>query len=78
VTAPAPAQRLDVTEAVRAYTHGAAYALREEDRFGTIQPGKRADLVVLAESPWAVAPDAIADIDVTATFVGGDPTYRAE
>jgi len=78
VTAPAPAQRLDVTEALRAYTHGAAYALRDEDRFGTIQPGKRADLVVLDESPWAVAPDAIADIDVTATFVGGDPTYRAE
>jgi predicted amidohydrolase YtcJ len=78
VTAPAPAQRLDVTEALRAYTHGAAYALRDEDRFGTVEPGKHADLVVLDESPWAVAPDAIADIDVTATFVGGDPTYRAE
>jgi predicted amidohydrolase YtcJ len=78
VTAPADAQRLDVTEALRAYTHGAAYALRDEDRFGTVEPGKRADLVVLDGSPWAVAPEAIGDIAVTATFVGGEPTYRAE
>lgn len=78
VTAPAPAQRLDVTEALRAYTHGAAYALRDEGRFGTVVAGKRADLVVLDGSPWAAASDAIADIDVTATFVGGEPTYTAE
>jgi hypothetical protein len=78
VTAPADAQRLDVTDALRAYTHGAAYALRDEDRFGTVEPGKRADLVVLDESPWAAAPGAIADIDVTATYVGGEPTYRAD
>ncbi|MFB6205209.1 MAG: amidohydrolase [Haloglomus sp.] len=76
VTAPADEQRLDVTEALRAYTHGAAYALRDEDRFGTVEPGKHADLVVLEESPWAVAPDAIANIEVTATFVGGAPTHR--
>jgi predicted amidohydrolase YtcJ len=77
VTAPADGQRLDVTAALRAYTHGAAYALRDEDRFGTVAVGKRADLVVLSDSPWAVDPDAIADIDVRATFVGGESTYRA-
>jgi predicted amidohydrolase YtcJ len=77
-TAPAPEQRLDVTEALRAYTHGAAYALGDEDRFGTVAVGKRADLVVLDGSPWAAARDAIADIDVMATFVGGEPTYRGE
>lgn len=76
VTAPAPEQRLDVTDALRAYTHGAAYALCDEDRFGTVTVGKRADLVVLDGSPWAAAPDAVAGIDVTATFVGGEPTYR--
>ncbi|WP_276260907.1 amidohydrolase [Haloglomus litoreum] len=76
VTAPAEAQRLDVTDALRAYTRGAAYALRDEDRFGVVEPGKQADLVVLDESPWNVAPDAIADIDVAATLVGGELTYR--
>ena len=78
VTAPAPEQRLDVTDALRAYTHGAAYALRDEDRFGTLRAGIHADLVVLDASPWAVDPGGIGDIDVVRTFVGGEPTYVAE
>jgi predicted amidohydrolase YtcJ len=78
VTAPAPEQRLDVGDALRAYTHGAAYALRDEDRFGTLRAGIHADLVVLGASPWAVDPGGIGDIDVVRTFVGGEPTYVAE
>ncbi len=77
VTAPEPAQRLDVTDALRAYTSGAAHAGRAEDRFGTVDPGKRADFVVLAESPWTVAPDGIADIDVAMTVVDGEVVNRA-
>jgi predicted amidohydrolase YtcJ len=77
VTAPEPGQRLAVTDALCAYTRGAAYAGRSEDRFGTVEPGTRADFVVLAESPWAVDPDAIADIDVTMTVVDGEVVHRA-
>jgi len=75
VTAPAPEQRLSVTEAVRAYTHGAAYAGYDEDRLGTLEPGKCGALVVLEESPWDA--DVIADIDVVMTIVGGDVAYDA-
>jgi len=74
VNAPAERQRLGVTEALRAYTHGAAYAGFDEDRLGTITPGKRADFVALESSPWE-QPDAIREIDVAATFVGGRVTY---
>ena len=77
VTAPEPSQRLGVTEALRAYTLGAAYAGHAEDRFGTVEPGKRADFVVLAESPWAVDDDAIADIDVAMTVVDGEVVHEA-
>ena len=77
VTAPEDSQRLTVTEALCAYTTGAAYAGHDEDRLGTIEVGKRADLVLLEESPWAVDDDAIADIDVTMTVVDGDVVYRA-
>ena len=76
VTAPAPGQRLGVTEALRAYTSGAAYAGFAEDRFGTVEPGKRADFVVLADSPWAVDDDAIVDIDVSMTVVDGEVVYE--
>jgi predicted amidohydrolase YtcJ len=73
VTAPEPAQRLSVREALRAYTAGAAYAGFDEERMGTVEPGKLADVVVLDESPWEA--DDIADIDVSMTVVGGDVVY---
>jgi hypothetical protein len=74
VNAPAEAQRLGVTEALRAYTSEAAYAGFDEDRLGTVEVGKLADLVVLEESPWD-QPDAIRDIDVALTLVDGDVVY---
>jgi len=78
VTAPAEGQRLSVTEALRAYTRGGAYAGFDEDRLGTVEAGKRADLVLLEESPWDVGPEAIRDVEVAATVVDGSVVYRNE
>ena len=75
VNAPVEAQRISVTEALRAYTVGAAYAGFDEGRLGTIEVGKRADLVVLEDSPWD-RPDEIDQIDVAATIVDGDVVYE--
>lgn len=75
VTAPTDGQRLTVTQAIRAYTQGGAYAGFDEQRLGTIEPGKCADFTVLSASPWEVPPDEIADIDVELTVVGGDIVY---
>ncbi|MFW6017480.1 MAG: amidohydrolase [Halapricum sp.] len=72
VTAPEPSQRLSVTEALRAYTLGGAYAGFEENRLGTIEPGKQADMVVLGGSPWDVPNASIDDIDVVATLLDGE------
>ncbi|GAA0539904.1 amidohydrolase [Halorubrum ejinorense] len=74
VNAPADAQRLTVTEALRAYPTGAAYAGFDEDRLGTIEPGKRADFVALDASPWENA-DEIDEIDVAATVVDGEVVF---
>jgi hypothetical protein len=74
VNAPAERQRLSVTEALRAYTRGAAYAGFDEDRLGTITEGKKADLVALERSPWD-HPEDIENIDVAMTVVDGDVVY---
>ncbi|WP_458188010.1 amidohydrolase [Haladaptatus sp. NG-WS-4] len=74
VNAPVDAQRLSVTEALRAYTHGAAYAGFDEQRLGTVEAGKKADFVVLNRSPWEHTDD-IQDIDVTLTVVDGDVVF---
>ncbi|EMA40804.1 amidohydrolase [Halococcus hamelinensis] len=76
VNAPVEGQRLTVTEALRAYTHGAAYAGFDEDRLGTVEPGKAADFTVLDSSPWDER-EAIADIDVAMTVVDGAVVHDA-
>ncbi|WP_435346127.1 amidohydrolase [Haloarchaeobius sp. HRN-SO-5] len=78
VTAPSDHQRLTVTEALRAYTLGGAYAAFDEDRLGTVELGKKADLVVLEDSPWAVDPEDLQDVEVTTTLVDGEVVYDAD
>jgi predicted amidohydrolase YtcJ len=70
VTAPTEAQSLSVGAALVAYTGGAAFAGFDEDRLGSIEVGKRADLVALDGSPWE-DPGSIAELAVTLTVVDG-------
>ncbi|KAB1193705.1 amidohydrolase family protein [Haloferax sp. MBLA0076] len=72
---PNPEQSLTVTEALRAYTSGGAYAGFDEDRLGTIAPGYAADFVVLDESPWES--ESIRDIGVAMTIVDGRVVFEA-
>lgn len=74
VNAPHPGQRLSVTDALRGYTHGAAYAGFDEDRLGVIAPGYHADFVVLEESPWERSA-SIDGVEVAATIVDGEVVY---
>jgi predicted amidohydrolase YtcJ len=74
VNAPTEPQRLSVTDALRAYTSGAAYAGFDEDRLGTIEVSTAADVTVLDASPWENE-GAIRDIGVLATVVDGEFVY---
>lgn len=64
-------ERITVEEALRAYTCGSAYAQFQEDEKGTIEPGRYADLVILAENPLKVPSERLKDIRVDTTIVGG-------
>lgn len=75
VNAPHEVQRLSVEEAMRAYTLDAAYASFEERVAGSLEPGKRADFIVLAEDP-AQAPDKIKEISVERTYLGGGCVFQ--
>ena len=70
-----PDARVTVEEALRAYTIGPAYAAGLEDRLGQLAPGYLADLVVIDRNPLAISGDALADIQVQATMVGGQWRY---
>ncbi len=68
-------ESLTVEEAIKTYTLNAAYASFDEARMGTIEVGKFADLTVLSDDPFRVAPDEIRNIKVEMTIVGGKIVY---
>ena len=71
-------ERIGVEQAIRAVTLDAAYGYFEEDRKGSITPGKRADLVVLGADPRDVPPEAIGEIEIVETIARGRTVYSAE
>ncbi|HTP06641.1 MAG TPA: amidohydrolase, partial [Anaerolineae bacterium] len=66
-----PKQRLTVAEAVHGFTLGAAYASYDENRKGSLTPGKLADLIVLDRDIFEIDPMEIAETQVLATMVDG-------
>ena len=64
-------ERLSVEQALHAVTLGAAYTLRMDHLVGSIEAGKLADFAVLDADPLETPPDALKDIAVRATVVGG-------
>ena len=71
-----PSQRISVAEAMRICTMGGAYASFEEGIKGSVTAGKLADFVVLAADPHDTDPDAIKEIPVLRTVVGGRVTWE--
>jgi predicted amidohydrolase YtcJ len=70
-----PEQALSVTQALWAYTLGAAYASGEEHNKGSLTLGKLGDAVVLREDILNIEPDKIRENGVQATMVGGKIVY---
>lgn len=71
-----PAQKIGVEEALRAYTAANAYAAFMENRLGTLQAGKLADIVVLSHDLLEVDAASIPEVDVLYTIVGGRVVFE--
>lgn len=72
-----PDEKLTAYEALRGFTLDAAWAGFDEHELGSLEAGKRADFVVLAEDPLAVPDKALRTLTVLATYVDGKPVYQA-
>lgn len=72
-----PDQAFTVQEALDSYTIRSAEGSFEENCKGRIAPGMLADFVVLEENPFEVDVNAIKDISVRATYLGGKKVFEA-
>jgi hypothetical protein len=73
-----PEQKLSMAETIEAYTMGSAFAEFQEKEKGSITPGKLADIVLLSDNLFTIAPERIRNVHVVKTIVGGKVVFDAE
>ncbi|MHA1943525.1 MAG: amidohydrolase [Candidatus Thorarchaeota archaeon] len=73
-----PSQQISVIEALKLYTINAAYHQFDEDKLGSLEPGKLADFVVLSDDILLVPKENIIDIEVDMTVIDGSVVYHKD
>lgn len=69
-------EQIGVYDALKAVTANAAYQYFEENSKGTLETGKRADMVLLSENPLDAPVEGLKDIRVCETIKGGEIVYK--
>jgi predicted amidohydrolase YtcJ len=69
-------ERVSVLDALRMYTRNGAFITREESIKGTLEPGRLADIIVFSDNPLTVSEDALKDLPIDLTIVGGKVLYE--
>ena len=72
-----PEQTPNRENALRAYTQGSAWFSHDDDKRGSLETGKFADLAVLSKDYMTVPVDQVAGIESLLTMVGGKVVYAA-
>jgi predicted amidohydrolase YtcJ len=72
-----PEQALTIEEAMYAHTMGSAYADFAENKKGSLEPGKFADLVVWHDNPYTLGAADLLKLTADLTMVGGTVVHQA-
>ena len=70
-----PEERIALEDAIAAFTINAAFVNHLDTTTGSIEVGKRADLIVLNHNLLEIPAEAISDTEVLLTLFGGEPVY---
>ena len=71
-----PSEAIDRETAFKAYTINAAKALGREKEIGTLEAGKKADMIVLDRDIFTVPPEQLAETKVVWTIFNGKKVYQ--
>lgn len=71
-------QSISVKQALETYTINAAYLMRSEDRTGSLEAGKQADLVIIDRDISRVSARKIAETQVLLTMMAGEITFQSD
>ncbi|GIN21574.1 hypothetical protein J1TS3_27080 [Siminovitchia fordii] len=71
-----PKEKIPLEEALRYYTAGPAFGNFMEDRLGTIEKGKLADLIVMDRDLFAIEPEQLLEVQVSLTVMNGKVVYK--
>lgn len=69
-------EAVSIQDAIRMYTANGPYLTFEEKTKGTLEAGKLADMIVLDADPLAITPDALLNVQVDLTIIGGRVVYN--
>jgi predicted amidohydrolase YtcJ len=71
-----PDQAVSIMDAIRAYTYNGAYAAFDENKLGSIEMGKLADLIILNDDILSVPVENIVGLEVVRTIMDGKTVYE--
>lgn len=71
-------QKVDILDIIRMYTLHGAYASFEEDKKGSLEVGKLADLIILSDDILAVTEENYMQVEVALTMIDGKVVYENE
>jgi predicted amidohydrolase YtcJ len=71
-------ERVSLSTMIDAYTINSAWLMHQENMVGSIEVGKKADIVVLDRSLFDIPATEISDARVLETLLGGETVYAAE
>ncbi|MCQ2752408.1 MAG: amidohydrolase family protein, partial [Coriobacteriales bacterium] len=72
-----PDERLTLDDMIAGYTINNAYQIHMEDKIGSIEVGKYADMIVLDQNLFDIDVYTIHDVKVLETIVNGETCYKA-
>ncbi len=71
-----PEERMSILEALKLHTINGAFVSKDEDRFGTLEPGKTANFVIVSEDPFLTPNHRLKEIRIEKTYVDGQCVFE--